>query len=305
MAKKIRTPEEVQASIDKKVARRKIFFGTFTKSLALCLAIALVYSVTMVAFAPAGGTAAGGNAPTEKATEAPKTEGLTQEFLDEINNATKAAASGEYALKRNCAITQAIDVGSATSILNGIIQGVDKNASLDSVVGGFIGEGEIIASVKGGKYISGTNKGKDISVDYFNKDKTSYLLKGMELKVEDIQTYNEADNKDGSFKLQIKDAQSPQRSGGTPMEHATNDFITMNEVQTSINGSVGEGVVTIQDSSTVDYTEIWISGTIVDGKITNLKITYKFAVKLDLKVGLKVTGTGAAETVLEYTDIAY
>lgn len=305
MAKKIRTPEEVQASIDKKVARRKIFFGTFTKSLALCLAIALVYSVTMVAFAPTGGTAAGGNAPTEKATEAPKTEGLTQEFLDEINNATKAAASGEYALKRNCAITQAIDVGSATSILNGIIQGVDKNASLDSVVGGFIGEGEIIASVKGGKYISGTNKGKDISVDYFNKDKTNYLLKGMELKVEDIQTYNEADNKDGSFKLQIKDAQSPQRSGGTPMEHATNDFLTMNEVQTSINGAVGEGVVSIQDSSTVDYTEIWISGTIVDGKITNLKITYKFAVKLDLKVGLKVTGTGAAETVLEYTDIAY
>lgn len=304
MAKKIRTPEEVQASIDKKVARRKIFFGTFTKSLALCLAIALVYSVTMIAFAPAG-SAGSSNAPTEKTTEAPKTEGLTQEFLDEINNATKAAASGEYALKRNCAITQAIDVGSATSILNGIIQGVDKNASLDSVVGGFIGEGEIIASVKGGKYISGTNKGKDISVDYFNKDKTSYLLKGMELKVEDIQTYNEADNKDGSFKLQIKDAQSPQRNGGTPMEHATNDFLTMNEVQAGINGSVGEGVVTIQDSSTVDYTEIWISGTIVDGKITNLKITYKFAVKLDLKVGLKVTGTGAAETVLEYTDIAY
>ena len=53
MAKKVRTPEEVQAKLARKANKRKIFFGTFTKALAFFLAIAMVYSLAIIAFTPA------------------------------------------------------------------------------------------------------------------------------------------------------------------------------------------------------------------------------------------------------------
>ena len=49
MAKKIITPEEYKAKIEQKKARRKRFLDAFLKTLALCLAIALVYSATTIA----------------------------------------------------------------------------------------------------------------------------------------------------------------------------------------------------------------------------------------------------------------
>ncbi|MCH5191781.1 MAG: hypothetical protein J1F23_06405 [Oscillospiraceae bacterium] len=66
MAKKVKTPEEVQASQEKKSARRKLFFGTFTKALAFFLAVALTFTLAMIAFspAPATGTAAGNDQGT-------------------------------------------------------------------------------------------------------------------------------------------------------------------------------------------------------------------------------------------------
>ncbi|MGN1161280.1 MAG: hypothetical protein ACI4SX_03430, partial [Candidatus Fimenecus sp.] len=59
MAKKVMTPEEYQARIEKKVSRRKIFFGTFTKALAFFLAIAMAYSLAVIAFTPNTGVASG------------------------------------------------------------------------------------------------------------------------------------------------------------------------------------------------------------------------------------------------------
>lgn len=50
MAKKIVTPEEYKAKQAKKVAKRKRFFDAFLKTLAFCLAIALVYSATTIAY---------------------------------------------------------------------------------------------------------------------------------------------------------------------------------------------------------------------------------------------------------------
>ena len=50
MAKKIITPEEYKAKIEQKKAKRKRFFDAFLKTLALCLAIALVYSATTIAY---------------------------------------------------------------------------------------------------------------------------------------------------------------------------------------------------------------------------------------------------------------
>ena len=50
MAKKIITPEEYKEKQAKKAAKRKKFFESFLKTLALCLAIALVYSTTTIAY---------------------------------------------------------------------------------------------------------------------------------------------------------------------------------------------------------------------------------------------------------------
>lgn len=50
MAKKIITPEEYKAKQAKKAAKRKKFFELFLKTLALCLAIALVFSASTIAY---------------------------------------------------------------------------------------------------------------------------------------------------------------------------------------------------------------------------------------------------------------
>ncbi len=50
MAKKVITPEEYKAKQAKKAVKRKKFFELFLKTLALCLAMALVYSATTIAY---------------------------------------------------------------------------------------------------------------------------------------------------------------------------------------------------------------------------------------------------------------
>ena len=50
MAKKNYTPEEMQAKAEKKAANCKIFFGTFTKALAVFLAVVIAWSLVTIAF---------------------------------------------------------------------------------------------------------------------------------------------------------------------------------------------------------------------------------------------------------------
>ena len=50
MAKKNFTPEEMQAKAEKNAANCKLFFGTFTKALAVFLAIVIAWSLVTIAF---------------------------------------------------------------------------------------------------------------------------------------------------------------------------------------------------------------------------------------------------------------
>ena len=50
MAKKVKTPEEVRAAMEKKTAKRTLFFSTFRKAFALFLAIAFTFAVVQIAF---------------------------------------------------------------------------------------------------------------------------------------------------------------------------------------------------------------------------------------------------------------
>lgn len=54
MAKKQLTPEQYKAKSEKKVAKRKKFANVFFKTIAVCVAIVIVYSATSVAFARIG-----------------------------------------------------------------------------------------------------------------------------------------------------------------------------------------------------------------------------------------------------------
>ena len=84
---------------------------------------------------------ANANAPASSEAEA---------AVKAINAATAQAANAGYTWARKCELTRAIDVGSATETLNGIIHRVDPNADLNSVVGGFIGRGEKNATYTAG-----------------------------------------------------------------------------------------------------------------------------------------------------------
>lgn len=54
MAKKQHTPEQYKAKLEKKTAKRKMFGNFFLKTLAVCIAIVIVYSATSVAFTRIG-----------------------------------------------------------------------------------------------------------------------------------------------------------------------------------------------------------------------------------------------------------
>ena len=62
MAKKNLTPEELQAKMDKKSNKCKLFFGTFTKALAVFLAIVVAWSLITISFStPSVGTGSASN----------------------------------------------------------------------------------------------------------------------------------------------------------------------------------------------------------------------------------------------------
>ena len=82
-----------------------------------------------------GDNASGGNAAAATGVDAAAA-------AEAINAATAKAVAAGYHWTRSAQYTQPVDVGSATSGLNTLIKGIDPEASLDSVVGGFIGIGD-------------------------------------------------------------------------------------------------------------------------------------------------------------------
>ena len=343
MAKKVMTPEEYQARIDKKVNRRKIFFGTFTKSLAFFLAIAMVYTLATIAFTPTVATAPTGGNNVETPTEDPfadmgddsntannsgasngdsnsgdaSNSGDTSNSGDAsnsggssstaavskadavklLNDVTAAASKGDYSWKRNCAYTPdgKINVGSATNILNTLIQGVvkandnpnDDDANLGTVVGNFIGIGDLGTDVKGGKLPAEGMSEK-------------HLLKAMTLTEGDVVKFA---NKGTTYLYQLSQCKDPQKDGKNALHRATNDFITHDEVAQGIKDAIGDKIQLT--NSEVIYDSILIKATIDGGKLKSLELSYIFSAKLNLKAGISITGTGKAKTVDTYSNIAY
>lgn len=335
MAKKNFTPEEMQAKAEKNAANCKLFFGTFTKALAVFLAIVIAWSLVTIAFvAPSmGGSTVvsgavnndnstntdnnvGGNdvatpddetalpddettdtpadenadAPADENADAPagNTAATKADVIKLFNDVTAKAAKGSYKLTRTGKFIKNIDVGSATGALNKIIQGVDENASLDSVVGGFLGikKDPIVAEVKNGK-----GEGFD----------SKYMIKAMALTEADVQDFTVNGDK---YTVQIKACTNPDANSA--LGHASNDYVTFPEVNQSIANEVGSAVKVVEGESQANYTKILFTATIVDGKLTALDYSYTFSATLKIKLAImNATGTGEASITGKYTNIKY
>lgn len=311
MAKKEKielTPEERQARETRKKEKRKLFGDTFVRACVFFLAVAFVYSVTYVAFGQgttiyqsvqASGTASGGSAGTSAGgststdTAAPVSN-EAEEAAKAINEATAAAAAAGYTWNRTSEFTKDIDVGgsTATNAINTVIQAVDSNANINSVVGGFIGIGTKDATIA---------KGAD-AAETIGYHGDSYKLKATSLEAADLQGLTK--NGD-TYTFTLANADTPKKDGATALNRLTDDIVTQEEVSAEIQEQVGSSITV--SSLVGTYSNIKVEVTITDGKLQKLTYSYDAEVtELGLKVAiLTVKGTGAMHTEATYSDFVY
>ncbi len=194
----------------------------------------------------------------------------------------KIAENGSYKIKRTANYTSPIDVGGATEVLNAIIKGIDENSDLNSVVGGFLGIGTIA-----GEYPD--------NISHYYIDCT---LKAGALKEEDITAFSE---EDGVYKFTLENATNPKKTNETAISRFTNDFVTHEEVVEGIS-EVTTAIMLID--STAEYTNINVTVTVSEGKITDIRYYYDLDAEIQIK-SLKITGTGSIRTSGQYSDIKY
>lgn len=311
MAKKEKielTPEERQARETRKKEKRKLFGDTFVRACVFFLAVAFVYSVTYVAFGQgttiyqsvqASGTASGGSAGTSAGgststdTAAPVSN-EAEEAAKAINEATAAAAAAGYTWNRTSEFTKDIDVGgsTATNAINTVIQAVDSNANINSVVGGFIGIGTKDATIA---------KGAD-AAEAIGYHGDSYKLKATSLEAADLQGLTK--NGD-TYTFTLTNAETPKKDGSTALNRLTDDIVTQEEVSAEIQEQVGSSITV--SSLVGTYSNIKVEVTITDGKLQKLTYSYDAEVtELGLKVAiLTVKGTGAMHTEATYSNFVY
>ena len=231
-------------------------------------------------------TEAASDAPvdgSEEATETPveDKEMTKAEFVAFLNAETAKAAKGTYNFNRNCEYTDPIDVGSATGVLNKIIQAIDENSDLNSVVGGFLG--------------IGTKKGT------YPKDglDENYKLKATKLTEADLQNFSYAN---GVYTFTLANATNPKKTNATPISRFTNDFITHEEV---VDGIAGFTTAITVNETNVNYKNIKVSVAVAEGKISEITYSYDFDATLNLKAVVTINGDGAAKTKATYSNFKY
>ena len=231
------------------------------------------------------------DAPADDSTDAPAGDDAGSAPADfskanaheMFNKWTAAAAKKSYKFNRVCAYTPdgAIDVGNATGTLNKIIQGIDENASLDSVVGGFLGIGNREGAVKNGVIPEGMNK--------------QYALKAMSLTAADIKDATANGNK---FTVKLGNFANPQKDGKNAMSRATNDFFTHQEV---VDGIAGITTLITVNSTDVQYTDVTLVAVADGDNLKSLEISYGFSAKMQLKAVVTINGQGKATNKIAYT----
>ena len=314
MAKEVLTPEEIA---EKKIRRS----NGWTRFWAIVLALVLVGASTAFATKKAGdanaeaaakqaelasqyaaananagsaqswddGAASGGASSSDDAAAPASNE--AEEAAKAINAATATAATAGYDWKRTSEYTQPIDVGNATETLNKVIHMVDANASLDSVVGGFLGIGKKDAKIEKGK-------GAAECIGYHGEN---YKLKATSLKASDLKNLKV---EDGKYTFTLEDTTNLVKDGSTSLSRLTDDIVTLEEISSEIKAQVS-----VVDVNSIDakYSNIKVEAVITDGKLVSMTYSYDAAVsKLALKaLGISITGKGAMHTEASYTNFVY
>ncbi len=238
---------------------------------------------TVIGGVSGGGSATGGNGTTAEVSDE------AQQAADAINAATAAAANATYDWERHCVVAD-IDVGSATDTLNGIIQRVDPNANLNSVVGGFMGQGD-----KSNTYTPGADAAAVFSND-------QYALKATSLQAADLQNLTVEGTK-YTFTLPV--AENPQKDGNTALSRLTNDFITLDEVSAGVSEALGAlSFLLSVDGADVAFQDIEVTVELNEsGQLTSLSYSYYMDVRsLELSVA---TGTGNGTVQATYSNFVY
>ena len=208
-----------------------------------------------------------------------------------INAATAKAVAAGYHWTRSAQYTQPIDVGNATSALNKIIQGVDSEATLDSVVGGFLGIGDKEMDIeKGGSAAE--------QIEYHGEN---YALQATALQAGDLKNLKVDGN---TYTFEIENASSPQHDKSTAMSRFTNDFLTQDEISSEIKGFISAASV---NSAAIEYSNIKATVVIEDGTLKEFKYSYDGKVTdLNIKIAIvSVNGKGAMHVEGAYTNFAY
>ena len=324
------TPEEIEAKKARKKEKRIIFGKTFERAIVWLLAVVLVYSVTYISLnnkgvaavsatpAQSGSQNAGGSASKSDWDTSANGSGSSQSgsqsstsgdnasggnaaaaeagvdaaaAAEAINAATAKAVAAGYHWTRSAQYTQPIDVGNATGALNKIIQGIDSEASLDSVVGGFIGIGDKEMDIeKGGSAAE--------QIEYHGEN---YALQATALQAGDLKNLKVDGN---TYTFEIENASSPQHDKSTAMSRFTNDFLTQDEISSEIKGFISAASV---NSAAIEYSNIKATVVIEDGTLKEFKYSYDGNVaELNIKVAIvSVNGKGAMHVDAAYTGFAY
>ncbi len=208
-----------------------------------------------------------------------------------INAATAKAVAAGYHWTRTAEYTEPVDVGNATSALNKIIQGIDSEADLNSVVGGFIGIGDKEMDIaKGGNAAE--------QIEYHGEN---YALQATSLQASDLKNLKVDGN---TYTFEVENASSPQTDKSTAMSRLTNDILTQDQVSTEIKNFVSAANV---NSAAIEYSNIKATVVIEDGTLKEFKYSYDGKVTdLNIKIAIvSVNGKGAMHVEGAYTNFAY
>ena len=243
------------------------------------------------------GTASGG-ASTDAGAAATDAAAVA----DKINKATAAAANGKagYDWVRTCKWTTPVDVGGSTvtAVLNRIIQSVSEGDDLNSVVGGFLGVGEKKGTIaKGGKFEYPDPNDPSKMSSYHGED---FALKATQLKAEDLQNLKVNGN---TYTFTIPNATSPQKDNSTAISRLTNDIVVLSQVNQEIQEQVGSAVVV--NELNANYKNIQVTVTVDGDKLSSLAFSHDADATLKLKAGISITGTGAIQTSVKYSNFKY
>ena len=208
-----------------------------------------------------------------------------------INAATAKAVAAGYHWTRTAEYTEPVDVGNATGALNKIIQGIDSEADLNSVVGGFIGIGDKEMDIaKGGNAAE--------QIEYHGEN---YALQATSLQASDLKNLKVDGN---TYTFEVENASSPQTDKSTAMSRLTNDILTQDQVSTEIKNFVSAANV---NSAAIEYSNIKATVVIEDGTLKEFKYSYDGKVTdLNIKIAIvSVNGKGAMHVEGAYTNFVY